>query len=210
ANDGISFALATFANNQRFFSIYDGPAYEDSNAYLDITRANLPNDPILGCNPQPSTDPSPDHNCANSVYSQAGKMLGMPYDSVNNVCYLPNAAIAWKQPNGFYYPPAFHSTNLFFDNVAIRHYVIEPQFEPGTYKTNFKASQARYCNAETTMFNPFTDIDRQTELNDDDGSLTGLENTVSINEDPFFSSPTEDTECASDVSQNPAGTARTS
>ena len=125
-------------------------------------------------------------------------------------CYLPNAAIAWKQPNGFYYPPAFHSTNLYFNNVAIRHYVIEPQFEPGTYNTNFPASQARYCNIETTSFTGFTDIDRQTELNDDDGSLTGLVNTVSVNEDPFFSSPTEDIECASDVSQNPAGTAKTS
>ena len=52
AADGISFALASFANNQRLFSIYDGPAYEDSNAYLDITRSNLPNDPIKGCNPQ--------------------------------------------------------------------------------------------------------------------------------------------------------------
>ena len=43
-------------------------------------------------------------------------------------CYLPNAAIAWKQSNGFYYPPAFHSTNLFFNYVAIRHYLIEPLF----------------------------------------------------------------------------------
>jgi cell migration-inducing and hyaluronan-binding protein len=34
-------------------------------------------------------------------------MLGMPYDPINKVGYLPNAAIAWKQPNGFYYPPAF-------------------------------------------------------------------------------------------------------
>ena len=65
-------------------------------------------------------------------------------------CYLPNAAIAWKQSNGFYYPPAFHSTNLFFNNVAIRHYVIEPLFQApaevfdtdldfgqgGTYLTN--------------------------------------------------------------------------
>jgi hypothetical protein len=46
------------------------------------------------------------------------------------------AAVAWKQPNGFYYPPAFHSVNLFFDNVSIRHYVIEPLFKPGTFQTD--------------------------------------------------------------------------
>ena len=50
--------------------------------------------------------------------------------------YLPNAAIGWKQPNGFYYPPAFHSANLFFDKVDIRHYVIQPLFKPGTYLTD--------------------------------------------------------------------------
>ena len=48
-------------------------------------------------------------------------------------CYLPNAAIGWKQPNGFYYPPAFHSQNLFFNNVDIRHFVIEPLLKPDTY-----------------------------------------------------------------------------
>ncbi len=31
--------------------------------------------------------------------------------------------------------PAFHSMNLFFDNVDIRHYVIDPLFQPNTYIT---------------------------------------------------------------------------
>src|SRR5579862_6460641 len=213
-NDGISFALATFANNQRMFSIYDGPAYEDSNAYLDITRASLPNDPLLGCNPQPSTDPSPDHNCANSVYSQAGKMLGMPYDPINKVCYLPNAAIAWKQPNGFYYPPAFHSDNLLFNNVDIRHFVIEPLFNStGLFVTDPVQSRTRYCTYNPTMFTGFTDIDRQTELNDDDGTLTGLigpeaqtglVGSVSVNQDPFFNAPLQTPECLSDANVTPS------
>ena len=127
---------------------------------------------------QPATqiaDPSPDHNCANSVYSQAGKMLGMPYDPVNKVCYLPNAAIAWKQPNGFYYPPAFHSGQPFFNNVDIRHFVIEPLFKrTGLFVSDPVQSKIRYCTYDPSMFTGFTDIDRQTELNDDDGTLTGL------------------------------------
>ncbi len=61
------------------------------------------------------------------------------------------------------------------------------------------------------MFSPdFTDIDRQTELNDDDGTLTGLIDTVSVNQDPFFQAPTQDVECRSDVAGNTSGTAVTS
>ena len=75
------------------------------------------------------------------------------------------------------------------------------------------------------MFDNFTDIDRQTVLNDDDGSLTGLlgdlgkgvtRETISVNEDTFFNAPKVTVECASDIhdSGNPAtdppGTADTS
>src|SRR4029453_6624231 len=63
-------------------------------------------------------------------------------------------------------------------------------------------------------FASFTSIDRQTELNDDDGTLTGLSNTfpaplaplpnlnqtISINEDSFFGAPVETPECASNIS----------
>ncbi len=187
AAEGVSFPISDFGMNQRMFSIYDGPAYQDSNAYLDI-------------HPVAVTDCHPSQNqqtCVNSQYL-AGRALGLPQDD-KGVCYMPNAAIAWKQPNGFYYPPAFHSTNLFFDNVAYRHFVIEPLFQPGTYKTDPVAAQKRYCNWNPAMFDNFTDVDRQTELSDDDGSLTGYVNTVSVNLDPFFNTPVETVECASDV-----------
>ena len=58
-------------------------------------------------------------------------------------CYLPNTAIGWKQPNGFFYPPSFHSNNLFFDDVDIRHYVIDAPFAPGTYLENASVKEAR-------------------------------------------------------------------
>jgi hypothetical protein len=60
------------------------------------------------------------------------------------------------------------------------------------------------------MFNGFTDIDRQTELSDDDGSLTGYVNTISVNLDPFFNAPVEAVECASDAATVTTGTAKTS
>lgn len=58
------------------------------------------------------------------------------------------------------------------------------------------------------MLTAFTDIDRQTELSDDDGTLTGLRakpaglplrDTISVNEDDFFNAPVETPECASDA-----------
>lgn len=92
--------LSNFGLNQRLFSIYDGPAYEENNAYLDIPRTG-----ITDCTPANAG------GCSNSKWMY-GAVSGMPQDA-KGACYLPNAAIEWKQPNGFYYPPAFHSDNLF-------------------------------------------------------------------------------------------------
>jgi len=196
-DEGIAMPLSNFGMNQRFFNIYDGPSLQDSNAYLHINATTIDDCPFPNTNQQ----------CNNSGWMY-GKVLGMPGSPDTGKGYLPNAAIAWKQSNGFYYPPAFHSTNLFFDDVAIRHFVIEPLFLPETaavwFKTDTEATQKRYATWNPASFDNFTAIDRQTILNDDDGSLTGLKNTVSVNEDPFFNAPVETLECESD------GTAKTS
>ena len=136
-------------------------------------------------------------------------------------CYLPNAAIAWKQPNGFYYPPAFHSHNLWFENVDIRHFVVEPLFKPITpdeydpFQQNQDTVKTRYCTHSNDMFSvSFNNIDRQTVLNDDDGTLTGLigqegakgginRPSISINEDPYFNAPLTTPECLSDINVLP-------
>lgn len=215
--DGISMPLDNFAVNQRLFNIYDGPAYEDDNGFLDITPT------VFDCKAA-NAPKGESGQCAVQQYQYMyANVLGLPKDNNStpeeNECYLPNAAIGWKQPNGFYYPPAFHSRNLFFHNVPIRHYVIEPSFLSGTlFKTNVKEAHKRYCNFNQTMFNNFSDVDRQTELNDDDGSLTGLVDTISVNQDSFFDAPYSTTECKSDISdgvptdptKTAAGTANTS
>ena len=123
--EGVSFPLSNFGTGQRAFSIYDGPAYQESNIYLDIT-----------------TTP-----CNNCMYAGT---LGVRKQTIKNVahCYLPNTAIGWKQPNGFFYPPSFHSSNLFFGNVDIRHYVIDALFEPGT-----SISRTRSRSRRTTARN---------------------------------------------------------
>ena len=215
--DGISMQIGPFPG-QRLFSVYDGPAFQQANAYLDVYPAAISGNGYMYINRHED---------------------GLPKDSTGS-CYLPNAAVAWKQPNGFYYPPAFHSQNLMFQNANIRHFLIEPLFKEGTFIGDPTKIQARYCpgNDSPSMFNNFTDIDRQTVLNDGvpdtptlpggDGALTGLvgseqepdktpsRETISVNEDPFFNAPLETVECASDKHPTIAdgkgapGTAKTS
>ena len=61
-----------------------------------------------------------------------------------------------------------------FQQRTIRHYVVEPLFLAGTFITNYPAVSARYCATDDAgAVQDYSDIDRQTELNDDDGTLTG-------------------------------------
>src|SRR5271165_2582499 len=220
SKEGISYPYEFYSVNQKLFSIYDGPAYQERNAYLDIpvTKVGTPAD---------CTSDGVQQLCKKSKYLY-GTEFGVKLDPIRKECYLPNAGIAWKQSNGFFYPPAFHSDNLFFNNVAIRHFVIEPLFLPGTFTTDPVAVTKIYCTWKTDMFRNFTDVDRQTVLNDDDGSLTGLVSelfesdgttpveSISVNEDSFFNAPTVTVECSSDfhAAGKPAtgcpGTANTS
>ena len=215
-NEGMTMPLANFAVNQRLFSIYDGPSYQDSNAFLDITPTYL-----TGCTQNSGAVCSGTNGW---MYGLQTGLLMDPTKSSGNACYMPNAAIAWKQPNGFFYPPAFHTQNLYFGNVDVRHFVIEPLFSPTDYLHPFvfnqTAAQAQYCTYNNAMFSgSWTDIDRQTELTDDDGSLTGLvskqqeynnaQEVVVVNFDNFFNAPYQDVECGSDINTPPLSTSGT-
>lgn len=208
-DQGITFQLDTFGMYQRLFSVYDGPAYQDSNAYLNITSRVIDD-----CTPQGRTltggglcDPVDKSRSRQSAW-WAGYVGGLPRaipsenDPSKDYCYMPNAAIGWKQPNGFYYPPAFHSTKLFFQNVETRHFVVTPLFEEGKLEPKIPEIARDYCHWGTGLFNGFTSIDRQTVLNDDDGTLTGYKGvggrTIAVNLDDFFSAPVEAIQCASD------------
>jgi hypothetical protein len=225
---GVSLPLTGFFSNQRLENIYDGPSYRDSTAYLDVSTTPCP---VGAFNTAVDT-------CIYGTQQTSG-ILKNPSAPAGEQCYLPNAAIAWKQPNGFFYPPAFHANNLFFGNAdptkpIIRHFVIDPLFKAfdgstspqdfgqgGSYITDGTAVSNAYCLPEgvsqNTYFTGFTSIDRQTELNDDDGTLTGLSNnftpspgqgplkqTISVNEDAFFTAPVETPECASNIGNNVA------
>ena len=93
----------------------------------------------------------------------AGFVNGLPKATGKDgsFCYMPNAAIGWKQPNGFYYPPAFHSLNIFFDNVDIRHFVISPLFQEGTLVTDIAKVSKAYCNWNDQLFTGFAGMVRR-------------------------------------------------
>ncbi len=207
ADGGVSFNLPIYPG-QKLINIYDGPSQQDSNAYLNIYHSI-----ISDCH---ASDAG---TCLTSQVPLAWN-LGVLQNKQDSTCYLPNAAIAWKQPNGFYYPPAFHSRNLWFENVDIRHFVVEPLFKdilPTDYdpfQQNQTAVNNRYCTHTPDMFSAdFNSIDRQTVLNDDDGTLTGLlgafkgvsgtHETISINDDPFFDAALVTPECLSDINVKP-------
>ena len=195
----IGYPLSLWATYQRMFSIYDGPAAEDANAYLNIKAVDC-NDRdtcmyfgVQGVRRYPGTDKG----------------------------YLPNAAIGWKQPNGFYYPPAFGSRDLFFKNVDIRHFVVTPIQIASTYLTDPGMAKKQLIGLvdqpPSNLYSGYTDIDRETVLNDEDGSLTGFAHTISVNDDPsviendlvskpvdgFFGGPVQASECESSVGVNP-------
>ena len=114
-DSGVTYPLTAW-NTGGHVNIYDGPAYQDANAFLDIYPSKCATQEecmyyggTLGV------------RAAQTVFST------VPDGAVTvGQGFLPNAAIGWKQSNGFYYPPAFHSRNLFFKDVGIRHYVVEP------------------------------------------------------------------------------------
>jgi cell migration-inducing and hyaluronan-binding protein len=185
---GVAYPLSNFGAGERMYNVYDGPAYEDTNAYLDIK-------------------PSPCKSIETCMYynTLGVRRAQTTFDGFTpGEGYLPNAAIAWKQSNGFYYPPAFHSRNLFFNDVDIRHYVIEPLTYPGTYWTNVPLVEKQYISSgNNTFFSNWSDVDRQTELSDDDGSMTGFAQSISVNEDPFFRAPSQTAQCRSNIGIGP-------
>jgi len=197
--EGISMPIDNFAVNQRLFNIYDGPNFQDKNAYMDIIETPLGD----LCEPGGVNEcPQLGKGLGTPAWMYT-RTIGIPVDKAKSSCVLPNAAIGWKQPNGFYYPPAFHSDGLFFDNVNIRHYVLEPLWLDGTFITNEAKVKTDYCTfAAENNFGNFSSVDRQTVVNDDDGSLTGLVSSefvesISVNLDPFFNAPIEAIECKS-------------
>jgi hypothetical protein len=136
----------------------------------------------------PTTEPSPvgARACALDAYlfgknSPIPRNLSLPNEKVG---FIPNCAIGWKQPNGFLYPPAFHSEGLAFHNVTVRHWIFNPPPGPWFHNSTYTSYDANYVRFGANQFGEsMSDLDRQTIVNDQDGSLTGIRDSVAINRD---------------------------
>ena len=217
---GISYPFDSFSGNQRMINIYDGPSHQERNAFLDIPVSTSASSKM-----RTNQWPTAALQRIRVSLRQPGRVRFAVLMSAP-VLLLTQCRDCLETVNGFYYPPAFHSDKLYFQNVDIRHFVIEPLFDYGTFNNRSDPNQEPLLHMVNMLFNNFTDIDRQTVLNDDDGSLTGLladlgggdtRETISVNRpyqqrNGFFNDPKVTVQCASDWhgTIRPPGTADTS
>src|SRR5262249_44538979 len=72
---GVSFARSGFGLGQRLFNIYDGPSYQDSNAYLSVHPLRLGG--VDACKGQTG---NPSGLCIDSFKWMQGRIVGMPLE----------------------------------------------------------------------------------------------------------------------------------
>lgn len=176
-------------NPKRLITIYDGPFYGEGNIFFDTES--------FACDPtsytsadscgiylttfQPGFLSTGSHACASasSPYGQGtdGQMI------------VADAAIGWKQTNGFYYPPAFAFRKSAFDQpsssdlVSRRHNVLD-QYLPYLRSFAQNPGDVRCMDPFYEQYpdptlppsatNDMSSVDFSTILNDLDGSLTGM------------------------------------
>ena len=113
--------------SQHYFHIYDGPM-----SGVDCHFANITANAIT-CFPLNITVGTDRPWCQFGI-SRKG-----------DGCVNTNAAIGWKQPNGFDYPPGYLMQGMSFENVDLHHHVYLPQFLSGTFENDIKATAEIFC-----------------------------------------------------------------
>ena len=190
---------------KHLINIYDGPFFAESNAFADA--------PSLECDPTKVTNGTPECGIYMSTV-QPKSCAGLPSvkatpTTAGGMCVI-DAAVGWKQPNGFYYPPAFAFENTAFDSDTVRHNVVD---QYNAYIQGTLASPSRptsYSPLQTYV--GITPIDSSTILNDLDGTFTGncwgdgcdmlsepdpQRRTSSVSANKFFDAPSQAPECLS-------------
>ncbi len=198
-------------NPKRLVNIYDGPHFADGNLFLNVGAWE--------CDPQP---------CQGKGGGQCDLPDGFPcgiYSSTMQPAVKTNgqvdphkmvvldAPVGWKQPNGFYYPPAFaYRAATFFKKIpdALQDLNMcfsfgpedgfkEPKLRPGSCRHNVVDRTRDYIagnmginpaggasiSGPSNPANPLPigPIDFQTILIDLDASLTGASGVVNLSSD---------------------------
>jgi hypothetical protein len=192
-----------FFQPKRLITIYDGPHFADGNTFVNVGSWT--------CNPQPCKGKGTcDTTFDCGIYSSTVQPAVMDGGIINQgLMEVIDAAIGWKQPNGFYYPPAFAYRKSNFvksidaappDVKALNQcYSFGPQDDfknPSTRNgdcrhnvidrtRNYIKGNLISPNAAPDIFGPdgkdqpVTPIDFSTILLDIDGSLTGAQGSLS-------------------------------
>jgi hypothetical protein len=199
AAEGIGLVQGGF-NPKRLISIYDGPFYADGSIFAET--------PTLQCTTTPPAGFTDADAC--QIYSSSVQpdfqptpvQPGPTPTPVEGQVEVVDTSVGWKQPNGFFYPPAFAFRKTGFDGMSFRHNVIDQ------YK-NYLQGALNNPGGDPTSFTPLgetyvgiTPIDFSTILNDLDGTFTGWvpqggTRTSSVSQNSFFDAPSQDAECQS-------------
>lgn len=205
--DGTGLWTGAF-NPKRLITIYDGPTYADGNAFLNVGAWQ--------CNAQPCKGGSKPADCTLEdgalpcgIYTSTSQPAAP--SSTTDMTVL-DAAIGWKQSNGFYYPPAFNYRRNAFLNTrnddlnkcftsapgdyknstlkpgSCRHNVVD---RTATYVTgNVQDLSAQSMLRQSGPANelPVGTIDFATILLDLDGSLTGATSKIDGRKPPGLTS----------------------
>ncbi|MGD9765695.1 MAG: G8 domain-containing protein, partial [Candidatus Binatia bacterium] len=201
--EGIGIWSGAF-NPKRLINIYDGPHFADGNLFLNIGAWECDPQPCQGKGQCDLPDGLP---CG--IYSSTRQPAIKKNGVVDpHAMMVLDAPVGWKQPNGFYYPPAFaYRAATFFKKVpdALKDLNMcfsfgpedgfkEPMLRLGSCRHNVVDRTRDYING--SMVNlaggaqisgpsnpinplPIGPIDFQTILIDLDASLTGASGVVS-------------------------------
>jgi hypothetical protein len=183
--DGTGIFQGNF-NPKRLISIYDGPFFADGNIFTNVAPFDCDPTSLVSCGAYLST--------VQPMNTGAG---------ITATMHVANAAIGWKQTNGFYYPPAFALRHSGFDSTSQRHNVID-QYDTYISGTPLSLS-APSTYAPVSRQASVTPIDFSTLLLDLDGTLTGMVPggavtstlTTSLSLNHYFDAPSQVPECLS-------------
>jgi hypothetical protein len=201
--DGTSLFTGGF-QPKRLINIYDGPFFAEGNVFTNL--------PAFECDPTKVTDGMPDCGIYMSTIQpqSCDGLPNVPSASMSGGMCVMNAAVGWKQPNGFYYPPAFAFESTAFGSDTIRHNVVD-QYSAYVQGTLGNPPQPIHYTP-LLVYDGITPIDSSTILNDFDGTFTetcwgtdcssvappaAQRRTSSVSANHFFDAPSQTPECQS-------------
>lgn len=187
---------------KRLINIYDGPFFAEGNAFANAQPFECDAAEVDGGNPECGIYMS-------TIQPRSCRPAPSATPGPADMCVI-NAAVGWKQPNGFYYPPAFAFENSAFDSETARHNVVD-QYNP-YIQGNVANPDAPSVYDPLRTYTGITPIDSSTILNDLDGTFTGncwgedcdmqalpspQRRTASVSANHFFDAPSQSPECRS-------------